>query len=108
MPPKKLAVLLLRILKQLREDGARFPWMCFMFSQSAQPFTEDEEVQIREMLGLTRGELDTMVNAASYIFEQAAYRDIAADQLRSSLVESGVAEAQVLFRSIFFIFSFLG
>lgn len=47
------------------------------------------------MVNVSAHELDSFVNAASYIFETGAYHNLSEEQLKSSLEEQGMAALQV-------------
>lgn len=58
-------------------------------------FSEEEELQLRELLRLSAQDLRTVLDAATYVFEQAGYHSLKPDVLRRQLAEAGMAEAQV-------------
>jgi COMMD2-7/10, HN domain len=76
---KRVPVLLGRIIDALHDD------------RKSTVFTTEEEEQLREMFSLTQGDLTTMVDACSYIFEQAAYHSVEPQGLQQNLVSVGVA-----------------
>lgn len=64
-------------------------------TQTQQLFTEAEEAQIKSTLSLSSANLDTVLSASSYIFEQAAYHNSSDSKLQSGLEAAGVQSSQV-------------
>ena len=59
-------------------------------------FSDSEEEQLQQLLALTsRSDLSTLLDAASYIFEQAAYRNCSGAVLQAALQENALLEPQV-------------
>lgn len=82
IPSAKLTALLSRILSRLGGKGG------------GAALAEEEEGEVREMLGLTQAQLDEVVNGSSYIFETSAYHDFAPEKLRGGLEEAGMGAVQ--------------
>ena len=59
-------------------------------------FTEEEEEQIRALFEFSQSDLDTVVDASSYIFEQAAYHGLDAASLLESLQAAGLEKLQAM------------
>eukprot|EP00499_Haloplacidia_sp_CaronLabIsolate_P013263 CAMPEP_0196775248 /NCGR_PEP_ID=MMETSP1104-20130614/3912_1 /TAXON_ID=33652 /ORGANISM="Cafeteria sp., Strain Caron Lab Isolate" /LENGTH=205 /DNA_ID=CAMNT_0042145415 /DNA_START=35 /DNA_END=652 /DNA_ORIENTATION=+ len=57
-------------------------------------FTEEEQLQLRELLHVSAQDLRTVLDAATYVFEQAGYHSLKPDVLRRHLAGAGMAEAQ--------------
>ena len=58
-------------------------------------FDGKEEAQLCKMLGMSEADLDTVISACSYIFEQAAYDQVAVGALEENLLTVGMIAAQV-------------
>ena len=78
---EKFPLLLTRIIERLNVDGAS-------------AFSEDEEAKLQSMLSLTGAQLHTVLEACAFIFEQAAYQSVSADDLLGHLTEAGMSESQ--------------
>ena len=82
LQPKRVPLLLNRILTHLKE-------------QTAAVFNEDEIAQLCELFGLSNEAVHTLLDALSYIYEQAAYHLLSADKLKAQLSDVlQVAEPQ--------------
>lgn len=78
--PRRFPLLVGRIASQLGEQSAAF--------------TADEEAKLRTVLGLNEDQLTTVLEASSYIFEQAAYFSCSFKKLGRQLLAAQMAEAQ--------------
>ena len=78
----KLPLLLTRIIQKLhlKEDSI---------------FSADEEQQLCKLLSLSEADLDVVLGASAYIFEQAAYEQAKVETLEENLVAAGVDGARV-------------
>lgn len=101
---KKLRVVLSRVLAHLsshdrrRDESAAAGDAAEADAEAAAPsssiFTEAEEAEVRELLGLSAFELETVVDGSSYVFETAAYHDLSPEALRQSLEAAGLPALQ--------------
>jgi len=55
-----------------------------------QIFHKDEEDHVRELLSFSADQLETVLDASSYIFEQAGYLNLNADNLKRHLELAGI------------------
>jgi len=69
---KKLPTLLRRIVAKLHLKDEK-------------PFTVEEEEQLRDVFNITANDVDAVLDATSFIFEQAAYYSIGAQEFASQL-----------------------
>ena len=58
-------------------------------------FTEDEETALQGLLSLSAGDLNTVLDAAMYVFESAAYAAVKPENLAAQLADAGLAAAVV-------------
>jgi hypothetical protein len=79
--PKKFLLLASRIISQL---GA------------ARAFSEAEETKLQQVFGLSAEQLTTVIEASTYVFEQAAYFSVSANKLSTQLQNFAVGEGQAL------------
>lgn len=63
--------------------------------QVARLFTAEEEKQLQTMLGLSAGDLATVLNACTFIFEQAGHHALKPAALRSHLERTGLSADHV-------------
>jgi hypothetical protein len=69
-------------------------------------FSEAEEEQLKSVFGLSDSQLSTLVEASTYVFEQAAYFSVSANKLTAQLQLVALGEPQVssfFFNQYFFI-----
>lgn len=57
-------------------------------------FTEEEETKLQSVFNLTQPQLTTLIEASTYIFEQATYFTVSANKLVAQLQLVSVAEPQ--------------
>lgn len=57
-------------------------------------FSEDEETKLLSVFNLTQPQLTTLIEASTYIFEQATYFTVSANKLVNQLMAASVADAQ--------------
>ena len=80
---QQIGMVISRILNKLHEKSVKI-------------FSDSEEEQLQQLLALTsRSDLSTLLDAASYIFEQAAYRNCSGTVLQAALQENTLLEPQV-------------
>mmetsp|Transcript_17559 Transcript_17559/g.19756 ORF Transcript_17559/g.19756 Transcript_17559/m.19756 type:complete len:204 (+) Transcript_17559:36-647(+) len=79
---KKLPLLASRILDNLSRK------------ENGQVFSEKEQTKVLKLFSIAPLELDTIMDASSYIFEQAAYHNLNAQKLAGHLAAAGVAQPQ--------------
>ena len=79
IPIDKFQLLLARIAKKLHLRNIRF-------------FSAEEESQLCNLFGLTEINLDLVLNACSYIFEQAAFTGTGPEPLYALLLDAGFDE----------------
>ncbi len=58
-------------------------------------FSEEEETKLLTVFNLTQPQLTTLIEASTYIFEQATYFTVSANKLVNQLMAASVADAQV-------------
>ena len=77
-------------------DGAKFPLVLARIlgglggAKGERVFSEAEEAQLRELLGLDEAALADLLGACAFVFEQAAYGPTAPERLRVELAGAGV------------------
>jgi len=79
---KKLPALLRRIVAKLHLKDEK-------------PFTVEEEEQLRDVLSITANDVDALLDAASFIFEQAAYYTIGAQEFAGQLQKINLAQTHL-------------
>lgn len=62
--------------------------------KSGRVFTEKEEDQLKQLLGISSEQLDTFISGCSYIFDQAAYHNLTAEKLMGNLQSSTMDDTQ--------------
>jgi hypothetical protein len=96
----RLPALLTRVIGNLGSDTVR----CEVAHGDQSPtcgaqdgdiFSEEEQEQIKNMFSLSSADLSTLVDASTYIFEQAAYHGSSEAALATGLQEAGLAVAAV-------------
>ena len=80
-------------------DGAKLPLVLARIlgglggAKGERVFSEAEEAQLRELLGLDEAALADLLGACAFVFEQAAYGPTAPERLRVELAGAGVEGA---------------
>ena len=64
-----------------------------LHTRAERAFTDAEESKLMAMLSVTRPQLDTILEASGFIFQQAAYQSVEPERLAELLGEMGVAQA---------------
>merc|ERR1712137_6232 len=79
----KFPLLLNRIIKKLH-------------MKKEEPFTEEEKEQLINVLGLEMAQLTSVLDACSFIFQQAAYYSLPPNRLANQLHEADLEQAQCI------------
>ena len=80
IPLEKFPQILTRVIKKLHLKNERL-------------FSEEEETQLRSLLGLNEDSLDLVLSASCYIFEQAAFTGSGPEALYSIILEADFDES---------------
>jgi hypothetical protein len=80
IPIEKFPLLLTRVAKKLHLRNVRL-------------FTEEEETQLCSLFSLTEEDLNLVLSACCYVFEQAAFTGTGPEQLYAILLDAGFQEA---------------
>ena len=80
---RKLPTILLRVIRAQK-------------TRKGEAFTEGEREQLEGVLGLTTESVNLLLDASSYIFEQAAYIQASTPQLKDQLIMGGLTEQTCL------------
>jgi len=82
-----------------RVDSKKFPRLASTLlsqlqAKAKRTFSEEEEAQLCALFSFTQEQLDTVLDACTYIFEQAAYHNLKPERLTAYLVQAKLEQSQ--------------